>query len=343
MKQSALCFACLWALGALPLAAWSQSEFAAIQPPATAASAVAVELGEPPTLGESAVPTPSPASAAVSQKARMATSPRVSMVRPAQREQGEQRPPHQRLGAAARVSDAHTEHVVFRRLPITVMLPLQRERLLSFPAPVQLDLPESVMSALKVSSVGRTTYLYASKPIPKTRVIAQELAGARRVYVVDVLTAAKGSALADELEIHNPSEEDTASQAAPASGAMDASEIDMVQLTRYAAQMVYAPTRLLPSVEGIHQTPVSLTPLPGLIRAARVMATPIGAWRSGALTVTAVKVSNVSPSSLALNLGELRGKWVAASAQHADVGPAGSASDTTVLYLICDGPFEACR
>jgi integrating conjugative element protein (TIGR03749 family) len=331
-------------LGVLPLTSWAQSEFVALEAPAVAASAasaasaapgVELEQGEPPTMGEAAVPGPPPV--AGKPKVRAGAPARSPMARP------ERRARQARVATTPPVSDAHTEHVVFRRKPITVMLPLKRERLLSFPAPVQLDLPASVMSALKVSSVGRTTYLYASKPIPKTRVMAQELEGARRVFLVDLITAADASVMADELEIHGPDEERSASEGQPASKGADANEIDMVQLTRFAAQTVYAPTRLLPSVTGIAQTPVSLTPLPGLIRAARVMAAPIGAWRAGALTVTAVKLTNVSSAPLALNLDELRGKWVAASSQHPDLGPAGSSADTSVLYLICEGPFEACR
>jgi integrating conjugative element protein (TIGR03749 family) len=346
MKWSRLSLLTL-VLSALPAAGWSQSEFTLPAPAAAAAAsaALAVELeqGEPPTMGDAAVPPP----VAGKPKAAVATTaktppPRSSVNRP---ERGAQRGrvPMTSRGFESRVSDANTEHVVFRRQPITVMLPLKRERLLSFPGPVQLDLPASVMSALKVSSVGRTSYLYASRPIPKTRVMAQELEGARRVFLVDLITAADGGALSDELDVHGPDESAQTVEAEPAERRASSDEIDMVQLTRYAAQMVYAPTRLLPSVSGIAQTPVSLTPLPGLIRAARVMAAPIGAWRAGALTVTAVKVTNVSASSVALNLGGLRGKWVAASSQHPDLGPAGSSADTSVLYLICEGPFEACR
>jgi integrating conjugative element protein (TIGR03749 family) len=117
----------------------------------------------------------------------------------------------------------------------------------------------------------------------------------------------------------------------------------MVALTRYAAQSLYAPRRLVPATAGVRPLPVAALPVEGLYRGGRIQMTPIGAWRSGSLYLTAVRATNRSERAQDLDLQELRGHWLAATAQHTRLLGAGSDSDTTTLYLVCDRPFEACR
>jgi integrating conjugative element protein (TIGR03749 family) len=116
----------------------------------------------------------------------------------------------------------------------------------------------------------------------------------------------------------------------------------MVELTRYAARMLYAPKRLALPKDNITQVQLTLRPVPGLIRGALVQTVPLAQWRSGDLYVTAVRVTNQSTRALEIVLEDLRGRWIAATAQHGRIGPAGSELDTTALYLICDRAFEAC-
>jgi len=44
-----------------------------------------------------------------------------------------------------------------------------------------------------------------------------------------------------------------------------------------------------------------------------------------------------------LQMHELRGQWLAATPQHGRLGPAGSETDTTAVYLVCAQPFASCR
>jgi hypothetical protein len=60
------------------------------------------------------------------------------------------------------------------------------------------------------------------------------------------------------------------------------------------------------------------------------------------LYVTAVRVTNQSAIPLELQLEQLRGRWLAATAQHGRLGASGSQTDTTALYLVCDRAFESC-
>jgi integrating conjugative element protein (TIGR03749 family) len=116
----------------------------------------------------------------------------------------------------------------------------------------------------------------------------------------------------------------------------------MVELTRFASRMLYAPRRLAVGQPGISQVQVSHRPVLGLVRGALVETVPMGQWRSAGLYVTAVRITNKSSQPLDIPLDNLRGKWLAVTAQQGRLGAAGSEADTSALYLICDRAFDAC-
>lgn len=116
----------------------------------------------------------------------------------------------------------------------------------------------------------------------------------------------------------------------------------MVQLTRHAARQLYAPRRLANAAPGVMQVAVSTDPVPALLRGANVDAAPVGQWKGGALYVTAVRITNKSRFALEVPLESVRGRWIAATAQHGRLGPAGSDTDTTAIYLVCERSFESC-
>jgi len=67
--------------------------------------------------------------------------------------------------------------------------------------------------------------------------------------------------------------------------------------------------------------------------------TPVISFSSGGLYITAVKLENKQKERVILDPRQIRGKWLAATFQHASLGPAGEITDTTALYLISDRPF----
>ena len=110
-------------------------------------------------------------------------------------------------------------------------------------------------------------------------------------------------------------------------------------LTRYAAQQLYAPTRLIPRQPGVVAIPVSAEPVE-LVHGARIEAVPVAAWKAGLRYVTAVKLTNRTQRPVVLDPRELRGAWLAATFQHNRLLPAGDEADTTAVYLISDRPFD---
>jgi integrating conjugative element protein (TIGR03749 family) len=68
-----------------------------------------------------------------------------------------------------------------------------------------------------------------------------------------------------------------------------------------------------------------------------VRARALAAWRLEDQWVTAVLLANVSALQFDLDPRALQGDFVAATFQHPILGPAGEATDTTVVYLITRG------
>jgi integrating conjugative element protein (TIGR03749 family) len=234
------------------------------------------------------------------------------------------------------------ERAVFARLPVRVGLPVLRERLITLPGPAALHVPGDIDSVARVEAIDRTIYVTALVPFAPIRIVAELIDGGQQIPL-DLVANAQTSAASAELEVFLDKK--------PASGASGASESaqaegtpssDMVELTRYASRMLYAPRRLAGAKAGIQQVQVSTKPVPGLVRGGLVESVPLGQWRSAGLYVTAVRVTNKSAQPFELPLEHLRGRWLAVTAQHGRIGPAGSETDTTALYLICDRAFDAC-
>ncbi|RMX08854.1 TIGR03749 family integrating conjugative element protein [Corticibacter populi] len=248
---------------------------------------------------------------------------------------------------AATPARASTERVVFNRRPIGVALPVGHERLITLPSPAVLHVPGDIEVAVRLESIGRTVYARALRPFAPLRIIAELIETGEQVPLD--LVANEGTVTAsEELEVFLGERvlADRKSEPTVSTEHQDQEQqqaADMVQLTRHAARALYAPKRLAYGTAGVSQVKLDTTPVNGLIRGALVETTPIGQWRSGNLWVTAVVVRNLAKSPLEIPLEALRGQWLAATAQHGRIGPAGSERDTTAIYLVCQRPFESCR
>ncbi|MDN5869199.1 MAG: TIGR03749 family integrating conjugative element protein [Nitrococcus sp.] len=241
----------------------------------------------------------------------------------------------QAVGAYA-ASDS-PERIVWRKTPIAVELPVGTERLVHFPEPVKLGMPPQLQGSLRVQSIAGTLYLLAHQPFAATRVIVRGIDNAQ-VYLLDLSAVAEGGGNTP-LEIHLPDE-------GPADGTKSAAEASAlpeysyVTLTRFAAQQLYAPARLLKDLPGIVRVPIKRKPV-ALLRGDAVEALPLIAWRAGDLYVTAAKLTNKTDQPQTLDPRTLRGRWLAATFQHNRLHAAGSEADRTVVYLISERPFAA--
>ena len=249
------------------------------------------------------------------------------------------------LASATVLADA-SERVLWDKRPINVHLQVGNERIIHFPDDVRYWLPDTVKRHVSVLAANGVLYIRAMEPFPTTRLRIQGL-NDQQVYLLDI-TASEVAAVSDELIVMTKKNTRNRSKEATA---YKTTEDWRIRLTRYAAQQLYAPERLVDGDSAIKRIPVeSKTSVP-LIRGGLIEAVPIASWQGHGLTVTAVRVRNLSRQSLqlqfdrsdslqALDLSYLmRGDWLTATLQHDRLGAMGDETDTTTLYLVSNRSF----
>ncbi|MEA3278202.1 MAG: TIGR03749 family integrating conjugative element protein [Pseudomonadota bacterium] len=236
------------------------------------------------------------------------------------------------------------ERIVWQKEPIRLDLAVGKERRVDFPGPVKVGVPPQLESAVRVQSIAGTVYLLAHSAFDSTRVVVGETESGR-MYLLDVTATGEGSS-GPPVEVYageeSKSSGDLSLNAGPVGGASAPAitRYGYVSLTRFAAQQLYAPTRLLQDLAGVVRVPVKRKKV-SLVRGASVTVEPLVAWRAGGLYLTAVKLTNRTDRALTLDPRTLRGDWLSAAFQHNRLLPKGDESDTTALYLISARPFEA--
>lgn len=229
------------------------------------------------------------------------------------------------------------ERVAWRKTPIAVELPVGRERLIHLPGPVKVGLPPELQGLVRVQSIAGTVYLLAHQPFGSTRVIVRSVDDGQ-VYLLD-LSASPEATGSTPIAVYLPDEPGVDSGLS-GSDAAAIPHYGYVTLTRFAAQQLYAPARLLEELPGVVRVPVKREPV-ALVRGNAVDAVPLVAWRAGDLYLTAAKLTNNADRPQTLDPRTLRGRWLTASFQHNRLHVAGSESDRSVVYLISDRPFAA--
>ena len=216
---------------------------------------------------------------------------------------------------------------------------------MTFPHPVRVGVPGPIESKLRTQSVDGTVYWLAKSNFGLQRVQVQNLeTGALILIDLKAVPTSQVSSAPIEILVDRNSKDSTTRSTQHTQRKTDSRRsrtraLDYVTLTRYVAQQLYAPARLLKTLPGVIRTRISPTPV-NLVRGQSIEAVPLIAWRSGTLTVTAVRLRNLEPYPVTLDPRNLRGKWRAATFQHARLLSAGHEADTTAIYLIADRPFR---
>ncbi|VFT39777.1 PFL_4704 family integrating conjugative element protein [Klebsiella pneumoniae] len=224
------------------------------------------------------------------------------------------------------------ELVKWEGIPLPVALNIGQERIVFVDRNVRVGYPAALEGKLLIQSSNGTLYLLASQPFAATRLQLQDTENGELI-LLDV-SASKGEHIREPMRIVR--EEKKATDAKPDAVPEPLPSTPLpVALTRYAAQMLYAPLRTvepLPVVqpEGVRLAKTITTLLPAL----PVNAIPIGGWKLDPYHLAAIRLQNKSATRQELDPRQLQGQFYAVSFQHRWLGPAGSAEDTTVLYLI---------
>jgi len=251
------------------------------------------------------------------------------------------------------VTDLPVERFLWDKSPLPINLKVGQERLISFPGNVRIGIPNALAPLLRSQSQNGTVYWLASQPFETTRVQVQD-SQSGQFYLVD-LQATEQPVAASRVEIINAAAESTANKPATSSDSQfngsdtaittkvssqsqkkPAESSDYILLTRYAAQQLYAPTRLIKTRPDIHTVPLTAKAGEQLIRGGQLTNEPVAAWRKGSLVVTAIKLTNRSAQPIELDPRLIRGSWLSATFQHGQLGPSFSDTSMTAVYLISD-------
>lgn len=234
--------------------------------------------------------------------------------------------------------------MTWKRLPLQVDLKVKEERVIFVDKNVKVGYPAELEGKLRIQSTGGAVYLKAEERFEPTRLQLMDTASGE-IILLDL--QAKPSVpnakepiriVYEKVESQSTSytqsveEEDiTTTNARPALPAPAA-------LTRYAAQMFYAPLRTVEPVDGIRQVSHRLpSPITTLLPAVSVRATPMMAWQLDNYVVTAIRLQNQSGNIINLDPRDLQGRFYAATFQHNWLGARGAVEDTTMLYLVTEG------
>jgi len=205
-----------------------------------------------------------------------------------------------------------------------------------FPQAVEIGLPLQLAPILRVQIVDETVYLLASTDFEPVRVPVRQANG--QIFLFDLAANESGGIAPVQIVVPKPTAP-AAATATPGDGDTLPQRHGYVSLTRYAAQQLYAPARLVKRDPTIVRVPIRVDGPVALVRGAGIHALPLTTWQSGGLFVTAVKLTNRLNYPVELDPRHLRGRWLAATFQHGRLFAAGDREDTTTVYLISPRPF----
>lgn len=222
--------------------------------------------------------------------------------------------------------------ILWEKVPIALQLRTGTERIVHFPHPVSLGVPQSHRHMLRAQSLDGTVYLNAHEAFDAVRLQVRGV-DTGSIYLLDVSAgdhAPPGRTVQVELPPVSTQRGESTEGPRP---------FGYVTLTRFAAKKLYAPKRLAGDVPGIVRVAVNREPR-ALVRGGDIEARALASWRAGSLYVTAVQLTNRSALAHTLDARALRGEWLTATFQHHRLHGAGEEADTTVVYLISSYPFD---
>lgn len=231
------------------------------------------------------------------------------------------------------------------RKPLPVDLQIEKERIIFVDKNVKVGYPPELDNKLRIQSTGGAVYLKATADFPKTRLHLMDLATGEMILLdvqakSSVVNADEPIRLVYENKVENQGavyNQEVSANNEPIPNARPALPVPAA-LTRYAAQMIYAPLRTVEPLEGVRQVAHRLpTPIKTLLPALPIRATPLLAWQLDEYVVTAIRLQNQGQSRIELDPRELQGNFYAATFQHHWLGGHGAPEDTTTLYLVTEG------
>ncbi|CAD5691595.1 TIGR03749 family integrating conjugative element protein [Escherichia coli] len=250
------------------------------------------------------------------------------------------------------------ELVKWERIPLPVSLHVGQERIVFVNRNVRVGFPPELKGKLRVQSTGGAVYLQPGELFARTRLVLQDVengemilldisaeegknvlepvslvyqgevsssTGNGDVAVTDNKTATTG----EQQSISKPKDKKSATPLP-------------VAMTRYAAQSLYAPSRTIEPLPGVHTISLALPErLTSLLPSESVEVKPLAAWGLLGYSVVALTLRNQRSEKVVLDPRRLQGNFYSATFQHRWLGASGTPEDTTTVYLVTKGRPDA--
>ncbi len=247
--------------------------------------------------------------------------------------------------------DEDTNRLTWQGDPLTVALPINKEKRLIFPNSISVDVKGALASdQLRILNNDHSLYLTALKSFSTTRIYVT-LKDNGEVVMLDLSPSETASSSTQQIDIKQKNSAATdksvttsiSQSAISLTSDSNANEnVGFVELIRFAWQQLYAPDRLMQK-SNFSRAPMHTEKfVSDLIYGDKVIAYPQGSWISDNHYVTAVYLRNKYQHQTYINLQkDLCGDWQATAiypttylAAYGD-----KRGDSTMLFLVSNRPF----
>lgn len=262
------------------------------------------------------------------------------------------------LACLAALPAQAVELVKWERIPLPVALHVGQERIVFVNRNVRVGFPPELKGKLRVQSTGGAVYLQPGEQFARTRLVLQDVENGEMI-LLDI-SAEEGKNVLEPVSLVYQGEVSsstgnndvaaTDNQTPKTSERQSTSKPKEkksttplpVALTRYAAQSLYAPSRTIEPLPGVHSISLALPDkLTSLLPSESVEIKPLAAWGLQGYSVVALTLRNQRPEKVVLDPRRLQGNFYSATFQHRWLGASGTPEDTTTVYLVTKGRPDA--
>ncbi len=230
------------------------------------------------------------------------------------------------------------ELVQWERLPIPVPLVKDQERVIFLDKNVRVGVSSQLAGQLRVQSASGALYLLATDEIEPSRLQVQDVETGELI-LLDIATVPAVDKPLEPIRIlyegdvqyqHSTESKGELAKAQNKSLSIPAP----VALTRYAAQMLYAPMRTVEPVAGLRQVPVKVSGNLPVLPMLPIKAEAVAAFKLGSYTLTAVRIQHQRAGKVELDPRDVQANLYSVAFQHTWLGSLGTPEDTTIAYMI---------
>jgi integrating conjugative element protein (TIGR03749 family) len=241
------------------------------------------------------------------------------------------------LGIFFLISNACANTVLtWQRVPLNIVLPVGKERLMSFPDAFKFGLSADLEHVVRVQNNYKTLYLLAKKPFLAHRVQVNLNNG----LIMLINLSAQIKAPSGSVDVVLP---DSFKHSSGNPKKLSRKVLNEAILARFAIHQLYAPNSLLGNDDLFHRYPMESHHMIPLFMNKAALAMPLASWETQGDFITAVQVKNLEKHFLTIQPNMLCGQWQAVAFYPRQVlfpYKELHGYDTTTLFLISTRNFS---